>query len=153
MTETRRRWVDRTRPLWRIGNRIEAFQLRHLGFSPMSLINRGRLMVLETTGRRTGRRRFTPLGFWEDTDGAYVVGGGAAGMATVPDWVRNLRANPAAAVWIRRTRVAVVAEELTGTRRDRAQEEATKVWPAVAKYAAESGRVIPYFRLVPEPSD
>ena len=61
MTATRRNWIDRTRPLWRIGNRSEAFLLRRLGFSPMSLLNKASVLLLETTGRRSGRRRFTPV--------------------------------------------------------------------------------------------
>jgi deazaflavin-dependent oxidoreductase (nitroreductase family) len=136
--------------LWRIGNRIEAFQLRHVGFSAMSLVNRGDVMVLETMGRRTGRRRFAPVGYWEDGRGGFLVGGGAAGMATVPDWVRNLRVNPSAAVWIRRSSLAVLAHELIGVERDRTRQEAMRIWPDVARYEARSGRVIPYFRLVPD---
>jgi deazaflavin-dependent oxidoreductase (nitroreductase family) len=147
-----RNWADRSRPLWRIGNRVEAFQLRHLGFSTMSLLNRGDVMVLETIGRRTQRRRFTPVGYIEDVQGAFVVGGGAAGMATVPDWVRNLRANPSAAAWIRRSRLPVLARELTGAERDEAQREAIRIWPAIPRYQAKSGRTIPYFRLVPHPN-
>jgi deazaflavin-dependent oxidoreductase (nitroreductase family) len=114
----------------------------------MSLLNPGSVMVLETTGRRTGRPRFTPVGYWEDEHGSFFVGGGAAGMATVPDWVRNLRANPSATAWIRRSRVAVSSCELTDADRDRAQRQATNIWPSVPKYERKSGRVIPYFRLV-----
>lgn len=110
-------------------------------------------MVLETTGRRTGRTRCAPVGYWTDPDGAFLVGGGAAGMATVPDWVRNLRAQPAAAVWVRRSRTVVTAVELTGDERDQAQAAATRTWPGVPRYQRRSGRVIPYFRLVPQPFD
>src|SRR5437588_752216 len=63
-------WVDRTQALWRVGNRIEAFQLRRLGASPMALLNRGELLVIETAGRRSGRPRVTPLGDWGDALGA-----------------------------------------------------------------------------------
>jgi deazaflavin-dependent oxidoreductase (nitroreductase family) len=116
--------MDRTRPLWRLGNRLEAFQLRHLGMSPMSLLNRADVMVLETNGRRSGRPRFAPVGYWEE-NGALFVGGGAAGMTTVPDWVKNLRHDPYAATWIQRERKTVVAHELMGDDRDRAQARAT----------------------------
>jgi deazaflavin-dependent oxidoreductase (nitroreductase family) len=143
----KRNLADRTRPLWRIGNRIEAFQLRHFGFSPMSLLNRGDVMVLETVGRRTGRARFAPVGYWDDGHGTFVIGGGAAGMATVPDWVMNLRQNPQAAAWLHRSRIPVCATELTGAERDRAQQHATKIWPGVPTYERRSGRVIPYFQL------
>jgi deazaflavin-dependent oxidoreductase (nitroreductase family) len=149
MAPRKRGWIDRTRPLWRLGNRIKAFQQRHLGFSLMSLLNPGSVMVLETVGRTSGRRRFAPVGYWQEGE-VFLVGGGAAGMATVPDWVRNLRANPQAVAWIRRCPITVVAEELFGAERDGAQERATAIWPGVPKYARRSGRVIPYFRLMPD---
>ena len=113
----------------------------------MSLLNRGDVMALETIGRRSGKPRYTPVGYWQDEHRAFVVGGGAAGMATEPDWVKNLRRTPVAAVWVRRTRIPVIAQELAGNDRDRAQDEATKIWPGVRRYERKSGRVIAYFRL------
>ena len=115
----------------------------------MSLLNRGNVMVLETIGRRTGKSRFVPVGYWQEGE-AYIVGGGAAGMATVPDWVKNLRSDSRAAVWIRRSKTEVLARELVGDDRDRAQEKATEIWPGVSRYERKSGRVIPYFRLITE---
>jgi deazaflavin-dependent oxidoreductase (nitroreductase family) len=117
----------------------------------MSLLNRGDVLALETLGRRSGKVRYTPIGYWQDEHGSFVIGGGAAGMATVPDWVKNLRHTPNAAVWIRRSRLPVVAHELTGEDHDRAQDDATKIWPGVPNYERKSGRVIPYFKLTREP--
>ena len=77
------------------------------------------------------------------------MGGGAAGKTRLPDWVANLRADDSAAVWVRRARIPVMAQELKGGDRDRAQQEAAAIWPGVARYERLSGRVIPYFRLVP----
>src|SRR5438309_11812351 len=82
----RRTWADWTRPLWRVGNRLEAWELRRLGTSGMKLLRRSDLLALETTGRRTGRRRRVPLAYWVTDEGSYMVGGGAAGMTRV-DWV------------------------------------------------------------------
>jgi deazaflavin-dependent oxidoreductase (nitroreductase family) len=147
MTGDRRNWVDRIQILWRIGNRIEALELRRLGTSPMAFFNAGKVLVLETTGRRSGRTRFTPVAYWEEAGGSYMIGGGAAGKTRTPDWVANLRADPVAAVWIRRARIPVVAKELTGEERERAQLHAIGIWRGVPKYARRSGRVIPYFRL------
>ncbi len=130
---------------------MEAFELRHFGVSVMSLINRGDVLLLETTGRRSGKARYAPVGYWQDDLGAFVIGGGAAGMATVPDWVKNLRHTPSAAVWTRRTRIPVVAHELAGDDRARAQLAATKIWPGVPDYERKSGRVIPFFRLTRQP--
>jgi hypothetical protein len=55
MAATPLNWLDRTRPLWRIANRLEAFQFRRLGFSPMSLLNKGSVMVIETTRAAAGK--------------------------------------------------------------------------------------------------
>jgi len=142
-----RSWVDWTRPLFRIGNRWEVMLLRRFGASGMSLLRRTPLLVIETTGRRTGRRRATPVAYWED-DGAFFIGGGAAGMTRV-DWVANLRHCERAAVVVRRTRYIVHAHELDGSEYDKAREHAITLWPSVPKYERISGRRVPYFRLTP----
>jgi deazaflavin-dependent oxidoreductase (nitroreductase family) len=142
-------WTDRTRPLWRIGNRLEALELRHLGFSTTSVLSRGRVLLLETTGRQSGRRRFTPVAFWEEGS-SYLVSGGAAGMSRTPDWVANLRASSDAAVWIRRARIAVIAVELAAAERDAARDHAASIWRSIETYERRSGRLVPYFRLTPD---
>ena len=121
--------------------------LRTFGTSGMSLLRRDRLLVLETTGRRTGRVRRVPVAFWREGDD-YLVGGGAAGMTRV-DWVANLRTHPTAVVIDRRRRIAVRANELDGEDYDRARAHAEALWPSVPKYEQRSGRRVPYFRLVP----
>jgi deazaflavin-dependent oxidoreductase (nitroreductase family) len=115
----------------------------------MALLNRGDVLVVESIGRRSGRTRFTPVGYLTAADGSFVVGGGAAGQTRLPDWVANLRASREAAVWIGRRRIAVAVEELTGAARHQARQEAARVWPGVPRYERMSGRVIPYFRLLP----
>jgi deazaflavin-dependent oxidoreductase (nitroreductase family) len=145
-----RNWADRIRPLWRVANRLEATQLRWFGTSGMAVLRRTKVLVIETTGRRTGRRRFTPVAYWTGDDGAYYVGGGAGGMTRLPDWVANLRANPAAAVVVRRRRIPVEAEELGGEEYRDARAHALRLWPSVPKYERNSGRPVPYFRLTPE---
>ena len=137
--------MDRTRWLWRIGNRWETMLLRRLGTSGMSVLRRSPLLVLDTTGRRTGRRRSVPVAFWTEDD-AYYVGGGAAGMTRV-DWVANLRSEPDATIVHRRRRIPVSATELAGADYDDAHSHALTLWPSVPKYEHMSGRRVPYFRL------
>jgi len=115
----------------------------------MTVLRRTKILVIETTGRRTGRHRSTPVAYWIGDDGYHYVGGGAAGMTTIPDWVANLRANPAAAVIVKRRRVPVHAEELDADAYDRARAHAVELWPVVPKYERMSGRRVPYFRLCP----
>jgi deazaflavin-dependent oxidoreductase (nitroreductase family) len=148
VTDGRRRTTaDRFRWYWRIANRLEALQIRLLGTSGVGLLRRTPVLLLETTGRRTGRRRRAPVAYWKQGDD-FLVGGGAAGMTRV-DWVANLRANPEATIWVRRRRRPVVAEELTGAQYQVARDEAFAIWPGAARYEEVSGRRIPYFRLTP----
>lgn len=144
--------VDRLRWIFRIANRFESAQLRHLGTSGMAVLTRRPILVLEATGRRTGRPRRTPVAYREEPRGDLVIGGGAAGMTRV-DWVANLRARPQAHVWIRRQRIPVVARELIGDEHERERAEALERYRGARKYEARSGRPIPYFRLTPRPED
>jgi deazaflavin-dependent oxidoreductase (nitroreductase family) len=138
--------ADRLRPVWRISNRLESAALRHFATSGIALLGRRAVLVLETTGRRTGRTRRTPVAYWRGDDGVLFIGGGAAGMSRV-DWVANLRTQPAAAVWIDRHRRPVIATELTGDAADQARRHAVSRWPEVARYERSSGRPVPFFRL------
>jgi deazaflavin-dependent oxidoreductase (nitroreductase family) len=74
------------------------------------------------------------------------IGAGAAGMSRV-DWVANLRAHPAAAVWVDRRWRPVIATELVGGAADQVRRHAVDLWPDVARYGRLSGRSIPFFRL------
>jgi deazaflavin-dependent oxidoreductase (nitroreductase family) len=56
----------------------------------------GRILVLAHTGRRTGRRRLTPLNYGLVDGEVYIT----AGFGAVADWYRNIRQNPAVEVWL-----------------------------------------------------
>ena len=51
------------------------------------------LLLLHTTGRKTGKERVNPLAYLPD-DGRWVVIGSKGGALSDPDWVRNVEANP-----------------------------------------------------------
>jgi deazaflavin-dependent oxidoreductase (nitroreductase family) len=55
------------------------------------------ILLLTTTGARTGRRTTTPVGFGVDGDRVYVVGSKGGGPSH-PAWFHNLRANPSVTV-------------------------------------------------------
>ena len=137
--------ADRFRWYWKLQSRIDSLQVRYLGTSILALFLRTPVLLIETIGRRSGRTRRTPVAYWAEGD-VLFVGGGAAGMTRV-DWVANIRANPHAAVWVRRQRRDVVARELAGAEEEAARAYAFKRWPNAAKYEQRSGRRVPYFRL------
>ena len=143
-----RNGFDRLRPLRRALRGLEATQVKRFGRSALSVVFRTRVLVLETTGRRSGRRRETTLAYHRLDDGELVVVGGAGGQRRVPDWVANLRARPEAAVVVGGERTAVVAHELIGAQRQQVWEVARQVWPRIETYERRAGRPVPVFRLV-----
>ena len=59
----------------------------------------GNLLLLHTTGAKSGQPRMSPLAYLP-VDGKILIVGSKAGAPTHPDWVHNLRANPAARIEI-----------------------------------------------------
>jgi|GEM_PF-1843549 len=145
----RRNAFDRLRGLRQVLRPIEAVQVRWFGRSALAVVFRTPVLVLHTTGRRSGRERATPLAFHRDDDGSLLVVGGAGGQARVPDWVANLRADPRAGVTVDRRRVAVTAIELEGEERSAVWPLLEQEWPQIASYQRRAGRLVPVFRLAP----
>jgi deazaflavin-dependent oxidoreductase (nitroreductase family) len=69
----------------------------------------GRIMVLTTTGRKSGLKRRTPVNYARMDGDVYCL----AGFGKVADWYRNLQANPAVEVWLPDGWWAGHAEEVT----------------------------------------
>jgi deazaflavin-dependent oxidoreductase (nitroreductase family) len=140
---------DRLRLVRRLVGPVEAAQVRRFGRSGLSTVLRTPVLVLETTGRRSGARRATALAYHRGTDGALYVVGGAGGQARLPDWVANLRVDARAAVVVDRTRRPVLARELEGPDRAAAWEVLRRVWPRIERYERRAGRPVPVVRLDP----
>ena len=138
---------DHLRFLRRISAPFEAAAVHRFGRSPLSVAFRVPVLVLETTGRKSGATRRTTLAYQCDTDGSLLLVGGAGGQTRTPDWVANLRANPRVTVTIDRDRLAATAIELTGPAHALAWEEVRKQQPRVAAYERRAGHPIPIFRL------
>src|SRR5690348_7068051 len=71
------------------------------------------LLLLTTTGARSGEPRLSPLSC-KRIDAKLVVIGGYGGADVNPAWVHNLRANPRAHVELGSGSFDVIARELTG---------------------------------------
>lgn len=81
------------------------------------------VLLLTTTGRRTGRPRTVPLVYLRD-DNSYLVVGANAGRDQDPAWVHNLEATPSAEIQVGDRRLAVRAARLP-------EAEAAGCWPAL----------------------
>ncbi len=106
------------------------------------------LLLLHTTGAKSGQPRVSPLAFFR-IDGKLIIIGSFAGSPVSPAWVHNLRANPQARVEIGTERFPVTARELPSDERDALFEKVTAAAPGFAEYQSKTSRVIPLFELQP----
>ena len=106
----------------------------------------GTLLLLTTTGAKSGQPRLAPLAYLT-IDGKMIIIGSKAGADTNPDWVLNLRANPQAHVEVGTTDYDVIARELPSAERDDIYPKVVAVAPGFGDYQAKTSRVIPLFEL------
>ncbi|GAA2270015.1 cation-binding protein [Streptomyces ruber] len=113
----------------------------------------GRLLLLTTTGARTGTPHTTPVGYLPDLDGQVLVIASAGGSPRHPDWYRNLLAHPRVTVESGAFTYEAEAVVLTGEDRDRAFARAVESDPGWAEYQRKTERVIPVVALRELPKD
>ncbi|MGO9384750.1 MAG: nitroreductase family deazaflavin-dependent oxidoreductase [Mycobacterium sp.] len=106
------------------------------------------LLLLTTTGAKSGQRRVSPLAYFR-IDGKLIIIGSFAGAPVNPAWVHNLRANPQAHVEIGTDGFDVTARELPDAERDQLFETVAAAAPGFAEYQSKTSRVIPLFELQP----
>ncbi|OBK35119.1 deazaflavin-dependent nitroreductase [Mycobacterium sp. 1245111.1] len=106
------------------------------------------LLLLTTTGAKSGQPRVSPLAYLR-IDGKLVIIGSFAGADVNPAWVHNLRANPSAHIEVGNESSDVVARELPPAERDEIFPKITAVASGFAEYQAKTSRVIPVFELRP----
>ena len=104
------------------------------------------LLLLTTTGRKSGRPHTTPMVFTRDGD-RLLVYASKAGAPTHPDWYLNLVADPQVVVEVGAERYDATAAPLEGEERDRAFAEQAARNPVFAGYAEKTDRVIPVVAL------
>ena len=110
------------------------------------------LLLLTSTGAKSGAERLNLIGYF-DIDGKNYIVGSAAGRDQSPAWVFNLRANPDAKVEIGSDAPkSVVAHELPRDERDRVFGIVKERAPGFAEYEERTDRVIPVFELTPDGS-
>lgn len=108
-----------------------------------------RILLLTTTGRKTGKRYTTPLLYLEDGD-AFVVIASNGGADRDPDWWRNLRTHPMGLVQVGAAHRDVRAEAASGAARDRLWSTITTRYPIYRQYQRRAQREIPVVLLHPE---
>ena len=106
----------------------------------------GNLLLLHTTGAKSGEPRLSPLAFLT-IDGKMLIIGAYAGAPKHPAWVHNLRANPVARIEVGTEAYDVDAREVPPEERDALYSKVVAVAPTFADYQSKTTRVIPVFEL------
>lgn len=104
------------------------------------------ILLLTTTGAKSGQRRTTPLGYGKDGD-SYVVVAANAGASAHPDWYYNLLANPDVTVEVPGGRFAARASIAEGAERERLVANAAAIVPWFAAQQEKTSRQIPFVIL------
>src|SRR5258708_18342216 len=130
-------------PLMKVLNPLMLWQARRVSRAAgLSLV------VLTTTGAKSGQRRQTVLGALPDGERAWLIVASAGGSAANPAWYHNLAAHPdQAEIQTNGQTYAVHASQLSGAERDATWQKILAAAPRYAGYTAKTDRLIPVIRL------
>ena len=104
------------------------------------------VLLLTTTGRKSGRSWTVPLLYQTDGDG-WVIIASNGGSARHPAWWLNLRSQPDASIQTGRETYQVRAVEAAGEERERLWRRMADVYKGYDKYARKTARQIPVVAL------
>ena len=107
------------------------------------------MLLLTTTGRKTGKARTTPLQYLEDGENLVVVASNG-GNPRHPAWWFNLKRNPEAKAQIGKVTRRVRAETASEEERSRLWPLLVETTPGYAEYQKGTERTIPVVILRPE---
>lgn len=106
------------------------------------------LLLLTTTGRKSGRPHTKPMVYTRDGD-RLLVYASKGGAPDHPDWYLNLAADPGVVVEVGPDRYEAIATPLEGAERDREFAAQAARNPVFADYERKTSRVIPVVALTP----
>jgi deazaflavin-dependent oxidoreductase (nitroreductase family) len=106
------------------------------------------ILLLTTTGRRSGELRTSALIFGRDGDD-YLVVASMGGAPRHPSWYLNITEHPAAEIQVRADRIPVVGRTASDDEKERLWRIMTDVWPNYDVYQTRTDRTIPVVVLSP----
>jgi deazaflavin-dependent oxidoreductase (nitroreductase family) len=141
----------------RLSSSMPAWALRASGKMnvPLYRMSRGRIggrvgrapvLLLTTTGRKSGQQRTAPVLYMRDGEQLVVIGSNA-GNVKPPAWALNLRANPEATVEVRADRREVRARVAEGEERAELWRRMNEEYAGFDDYKAKTARDIAVFVL------
>ena len=132
----------------KLGSGAHAGVYRATGGKLFGRMGKSPILLLNTVGRKTGRKRTSPLLYVMDGED-FVIIASNGGAAAHPAWYLNLRANPEATVEIGDREVQVEAEVADPEEKTRLWQKMVEMYPAYDDYQMKTGREIPLLILHP----
>jgi deazaflavin-dependent nitroreductase family protein len=131
-------------------NKIISNFRAHGGHVTMPPFVGGTLLLLTSTGARTGLPRTSPLGYTRDGD-HFVVIASNSGQPTNPEWLYNLTANPVVTLEVAGETFQARATITEGAERQRLFDAMAAKIPAFADYQRKITRELPVFTFERQP--
>lgn len=112
------------------------------------------LLILHTTGAKSGKRHDNPLLYRQEDDGRTFVFASMAGAPRNPGWYYNLKANPIVEVEMGDAKISATARELQEPERSEIYARQAAETPQFAEYQQSAGsRVIPVVEIDTDPTE
>ena len=106
------------------------------------------ILLLTTTGRKTGEKRTMPLIYAED-EGRYVIVASKGGAPDHPGWYKNLDKTPEVELQVKEQVFRARARTAHGDERTRLWRKMNQIWRHYDEYAERTQREIPVVILEP----
>jgi deazaflavin-dependent oxidoreductase (nitroreductase family) len=133
---------------WHNWNRTVVDEFRRNGGTVSGALAGAPILLLTTTGRRTGLPRMAPLTYLRDEE-RMIVFASKGGSPRLPSWYLNLLADPRATAELPNGRHEVVATVLAGAERAELWARQKQEHPVFAHYEKIAGREIPVIAFLP----
>ena len=132
----------------KLGSGAHAGVYRATGGKLFGRMGKSPILLLNTVGRKTGRKRTSPLLYVMDGED-FVIIASKGGAPTHPAWYLNLKANPDATVEVGDREVRVRAEEVDSEEKVRLWQKMVEMYPTYDDYQTKTKREIPLLVLHP----
>ena len=149
MTDTKTRTTTTTAPTridYQEATRILTQEIREHGHAVTGWFVGQQVLLLTTTGAKSGNARTTPLAYSRDGD-AYIVVGSKSGAPTHPAWYFNLLADPTVTVEANLEKFQAHATVAEGAERQRLWDQHVALHVGIGEYPKKTDRVIPVIVL------
>ncbi|MBI3170694.1 MAG: nitroreductase family deazaflavin-dependent oxidoreductase [Chloroflexi bacterium] len=106
------------------------------------------LLLLNSTGRKTGKAHTNPLGYFINDD-SYVIIASYTAFGAYPAWYYNLTDNPNTTIQVMKQVIKVKASVADSVERQRLWEKLMEIAPGYGDYQKRTERLIPIVVLLP----